>query len=104
MRTGCLYAFVVVIGTLVISVILLLAVQAILPAPVTLNPEGIGRIVGFVLWLFVAPAAFIFGYRRQAKREANKPRPPENLHPIDYSQLGETLHGTPPLQEEKRDV
>ena len=65
------------------------ALDAVLPRPHGASFEGIGWLSGFLL-MFVAPAAFIFGYRRQARREARQPRPPENLRPIGYTQIGRT--------------
>jgi len=89
MKTGCLFAFLSGVTLFVLALLFSFALDAVLPRPNEANFEGIGRLSGFVL-MFVAPAAFIFGYRRQARREAQQPRPPENLRPIDYTQIGRT--------------
>ena len=70
------------------------ALDAVLPKPGNVNFEGIGRLTGFALFI-IAPWAFVLGYRRQARRTAEKPRPPENLRPIDYSRLGQATQKPP---------
>ena len=102
MKTGCFCSFLAVVGAFVVVFLLMLALDAILPASIKLNPEGIGRISGYFIWPFVAPGAFIYGYRRQARREASQPRPPENLRPIDYSRLSETIHSQQPPNDSRR--
>jgi hypothetical protein len=86
MKTGCLFAFLSSVTLFVLALLFGFALDAVLPRPHGANFEGIGRLTGF-LFLFLVPSAFIFGYRRQAQREAQKPRIPENSRPYDASRM-----------------
>lgn len=73
--------------------ILCLAVEALSLGTLKTNPEGIGRIVGYIFFLFIGSYVFIRGYReqRRAEKEREASRK-ENLRPLKLDGLKNTLN------------
>jgi hypothetical protein len=103
MKTGCLFATLSIVSVIILALLFGFVLDAALPKPNGANFEGVGRLTGFVI-IIVVPWTFILGYRRQARREAQKPRPPENLRPIDYSRLGQTTQQPPTPNRDDRNA
>jgi hypothetical protein len=95
MKTGCLFASLAFVVTMTLALAFGFALEAVLPKPTSVNFEGIGRLAGFTC-LILVPAAFVFGYRRQAKRDSQKPRPPENVRPYDASRMKQSIQPPSP--------
>jgi hypothetical protein len=91
MKTGLYFALLAFLGGLVVSIVLTGVVEAFLPHGHHANIEGITGLVFVPVWLVAIPATFIHGYRKQSRREAQTPPTPENLRPVDYSNIGSTL-------------
>ena len=99
MKSGCLWAFVTWIGTVVSLVVVSLAISAIWP--VRFDPERVGDL-GSRIGLFVVFVVFLVIWIRQANRKERQPEAPaahpaakpENLAPIDYSHLSHIFDDT----------
>src|SRR4051812_14891287 len=93
MKTGILFSIVAFVATFVLAVLAGFALDAILPAGTSVNYEGLGRVTGILL-LFIVPAAFISGSKRQARTRARQPptpSQPENLRPVDHEAIKRTI-------------
>jgi len=94
MKTGFLYALLVMAGTFIIGIPLSFLIQYLFPPLRNLDSYKVGELIGRVAW-FLAFVAFVVGWIRQANRKAVAPRAPaaapapENLQPIDYSKLSQ---------------
>jgi 4-amino-4-deoxy-L-arabinose transferase-like glycosyltransferase len=97
MKTGFLYALVVLIGTIVLLFLLSFVIEALWP--VRFSPQRLPEIIGRIAWFF-AFVAFVVGWIRQANRKKFKPAAvpppakPEHLDPIDYSKLSHIFDET----------
>jgi hypothetical protein len=98
-KTGCLWAFVAWVGTIVVLVLAALIASAIWPIRFDLERLGdISSRIGLILAL----VTFVVAWIRQAnRRERQPPKPPasppttpEKLGPIDYSQLSHIFDDT----------
>lgn len=86
MKNGCLFALAALFGICGSAMFAAAILNAMFPS-LRLNVEGIGSIASYPAW-GVAIWLFIYGYRKEKRAEAARPKPPENLRPIDYSSLG----------------
>jgi hypothetical protein len=97
MKTGFLYALVVLIGTIVLLFLLSFVIEALWP--VRFSPQRLPEVIGRIAW-FLAFVAFVVGWIRQANRKKIEPPavPPsakeEHLDPIDYSKLSHIFDET----------
>lgn len=94
MKTGCLFAVIAMVGTVLIGLPLSFLIQYLFPSLQNLDSYKLGELIGRIAWFF-AFVAFIVGWIRQANRKRfEEPKipelsKPENLQPIDYSKLSE---------------
>jgi len=92
MKLGCLYSLLGFIALFVGGMFLGFLID-LLPG-VHANYEGIGSLISWVFILLVGPAAFIYGFRlqeRKDKEKATKNAKPEQLRPTNLSGLQKTL-------------
>jgi len=95
MKTGCLFAFLTFVAGFFVTALVIYGF-GMLFTYVRVNQHHVVEEIGNI-WFFVTIGAFIYGFRLQtrwkAQRQAEEPRPPENLRPIDYSRLRKTVEG-----------
>ena len=98
MKTGCLWALITWVGTIVILVCTGLIAQSL--GGLQVDPERLGDVssrIGLFLGFVVFVVVWIFQANRRERQRIPPPKPPpppEHLDPIDYSKLSQIFDDT----------